>query len=431
MKSNFDSTVEFMFAHLPMFQRLGAASYKKDLNNILALCDLMDNPQTSFPCIHVGGTNGKGSVSHMLASILQAAGYRVGLYISPHYKDFRERIKVNGNYVSESFVVDFVEEMKPAIVRIEPSFFEIAVAMAFSYFKEQEVDIAIIEVGLGGRLDSTNIINPLLSIITNISYDHIDLLGDTLPAIAFEKAGIIKHNTPVVIGEYQKESAQVFIDQAEKMEANIHFADQHLTCRKTGEIDGYALLEINDETGTHIENLQVQALGDYQTKNVVTVLQSLQLINQLTPFRCNQEQVREGFKNLVSSTRFIGRWMQVGENPKIVFDSGHNEAGIKLAMAQIQKSSFKKLHFVFGMVKDKDPEKIFRLLPNDASYYFCKADIPRGRDANELLEDAGKQGLKGEAYPSVQTAFDVAKSKANADDFVFVGGSIFVVAEVL
>ncbi|MEO7175170.1 MAG: folylpolyglutamate synthase/dihydrofolate synthase family protein [Saprospiraceae bacterium] len=431
MKSNYATTLDFLFEHLPMFQRQGAAAYKKDLGNIQEFCSLLDNPQTYFPSIHVAGTNGKGSVSHMLASILQAAGYRVGLYVSPHYKDFRERIKVNGNYVSESFVVDFVEQMNPAILRIEPSFFEITVAMAFSYFKEQEVDIAIIEVGLGGRLDSTNIINPLLSIITNISYDHMDLLGNTLPEIAFEKAGIIKHKTPVVIGEYQEESAQVFIDQAAKKEANIHFADQHLTCRKTGEIDGYALLEINDETGTHIENLQVQALGDYQTKNVVTVLQSLQLINQLTPFRCNQEQVREGFRNLISSTRFIGRWMQMGEHPKIVFDSGHNEAGIKLAMTQIQKSSFNQLHFVFGMVKDKDPQKILKLLPQDAIYYFAKADIPRGRDASELKEDAAKHGLIGEAYPSVQIAFDAAKSKANADDFVFVGGSIFIVAEVL
>lgn len=429
-------TLNYLFAQLPMFQRIGPAAFKKDLTNTLALAEHLGNPQHKFPCIHVAGTNGKGSVSHLLAAICQAAGLKTGLYISPHYKDFRERIKINGNYIPKTQVVDFVEINKKTIEKIEPSFFELCVVMAFDHFAREQVDIAIIEVGLGGRLDSTNIITPQLSVITNISYDHQNMLGDTLTLIAGEKAGIIKPGVPVVIGETHPESAPVFLKKAGETGSAIVFADQVFRLSEKPSADTAGLLPQSSQYDVFkndlpfLQDLELETAGPYQQKNLVTALQAWDLLRPQIPY-LNEPALRHGLKHLKSLTRFIGRWEIIGQNPTILCDSAHNEAGLKVTFAKIKTLNFKKLHIVTGFVNDKSVEDVLDLFPTAARYYFAKADIPRGLEAAVLKEKAAVVGLRGRAYSSVPNALKAARRAAAAEDMIVVIGSIFVVAEVL
>ena len=440
-------TLDYLYAQLPMFHRIGPAAFKKDLTNTLALCAHLGNPHLQFKSIHVGGTNGKGSVSHMLAAVCQAAGLKTGLYISPHYKDFRERIKVNGRYIPRQRVVDFVVNNRAAIERIQPSFFELCVAMAFDHFARERVDVAIVEVGLGGRLDSTNVITPLLSVITNISYDHQNMLGDTLPEIAFEKAGIIKPGIPVVIGETHPESAPVFLKKAAEMEAGIVFADQHFEVVEKGEnnwlssvSDVYRADPVSSGSGLIcLENLTTDASGPYQSKNLATALQALEVLQNLPGFQAlttlHEPTIRTGFARLRSLTRFMGRWQIIGQNPTILCDSAHNEAGLRLAFDRIRQileiGNSQSLHLVTGFVNDKDVDKVLGLFPPEARYYFAKADIPRGLEAPVLKEKAAAHGLEGRAYTSVKNALKAARRAAVPEDLIVVIGSIFVVAEVI
>lgn len=433
----YQQTIDFLYQQLPMFTRVGKSAFKKDLTNTIALCEALGNPQLKFPTIHVAGTNGKGSTSHLLAAVLQSLGLKVGLYVSPHYKDFRERIKINGEFVSKKYVKQFVAQNQSLFTDIQPSFFEMTVAMAFDYFATEGVDIAVIEVGLGGRLDSTNIISPLVSVITNISFDHTDLLGDTLPLIAFEKAGIIKPHTPVVIGEEQAETTPVFMEKARECAAPIYFASQNYEVQvfETG-IDT-TIFGINTKAQNGVEAyLKVNLNGAYQAKNIATVLQTIDVMKQLPYFAGYTEGVWQaaignGFEHLKTLTRFIGRWQIIHQQPLVLCDSAHNEGGLKLAMAQLKALTFKRLHFVVGMVRDKDISKMLRLLPTEATYYFCKANIPRGMEAEILEEQAKALGLNGKAYPSVKRALAAAKRSAKLGDLIYVGGSTFVVAEVI
>lgn len=423
---NYKETLHYLYAHLPMFQRIGPAAYKKDLGNTLALCGHLGNPHTKFTSIHVGGTNGKGSVSHVLAAACQASGLKTGLYISPHYKDFRERIKINGEYIPKEQVVEFVARNRAKIEEIQPSFFELCVVMAFDYFAREKVDIAVIEVGLGGRLDSTNVVMPLLSVITNISYDHINMLGDTLPQIAFEKAGIIKPGVPVVIGETHPESAPVFIQKATETGSPIVFADQHFKVLPKLEHNWKSsVYDVYKDEKLILENLEVEAAGPYLAKNLATAMQAL---DYMTP---SYRAVREGLKSLRRLTRFQGRWQVIGQNPVVLCDSAHNEAGLKEIFAAIRAMPFSRVHVVTGFVNDKDVEKVLTLFPPEAWYYFAKADIPRGLEATVLREKAAKYGLNGKAYISVRNALNAARRAAQPEDLILVTGSIFVVAEVI
>ncbi len=441
-------TLDFLYAQLPMFHRIGPAAFKKDLTNTLALCEHLGNPHLKFKSIHIGGTNGKGSVSNMLAAVFQASGLKTGLYVSPHYKDFRERIKINGQYIPQKQVVAFVENNRGAIEKIQPSFFELCVAMAFDHFARERVDVAVIEVGLGGRLDSTNVITPLLSVITNISYDHMNMLGDTLPEIAFEKAGIIKPGVPVVVGETHPESTPVFIKKAGESGSKITFADQHYEAREKltdSESDSSSTrYDVFKDGRLFLENLEVQAAGPFQAKNVATVLQAFEVLQEQhlpaliksgnTKGRPANDPLRQGLANLRELTRFIGRWQIIGRNPTILCDSAHNEAGLRSAfdkINQIPKSPKARLHIVTGFVNDKDVDKVLGLFPAKARYYFAKADIPRGLDAGVLQEKAAPYGMKGRAYSTVKNALKAAKRAASPDDLIVVIGSIFVVAEVI
>lgn len=423
----YQQTLDFLFNQLPMFQRIGKQAFKKDLTNIRLLCEALDQPQNKYPTIHIAGTNGKGSTAHILAAILQAYGLKVGLYTSPHYKDFRERIKINGQLATEQFVIGFVATHQESWKTVQPSFFEITVAMAFEYFAQEQVDVAIIETGLGGIYDSTNIVQPILSIITNISYDHQNILGDTLPKIATSKAGIIKPDTPVVVGERQLEVENVFLSTAESKNAPIYFASDHfealpvLVNLEGTEFDVYKNHELL------YEELQTQLYANYQYRNLQTVLQAVELL----PYPISEKQLRLGLKNIQSLTRFIGRWQILGSNPTIICDSAHNEAGIELSMSQLLHTPHEALHIVMGVVKDKDLSKMLPYFPEEATYYFAKADIPRGLDTKILKEKARDYGLLGENYASVVEALEAAKSSAKKEDLIYVGGSIFVVAEVI
>lgn len=429
---DYKETLEYLYAQLPMFQRIGPAAYKKDLGNTLALCEHLGNPHTKFASIHVGGTNGKGSVSHILAAVCQASGLKTGLYISPHYKDFRERIKINGAYIPRKRVVEFVERNRAKIEEIQPSFFELCVAMAFDHFAREKVDIAVIEVGLGGRLDSTNVITPLLSVITNISYDHTNMLGDTLPQIAFEKAGIIKPGVPVVIGETHPESAPVFIQKAADTGSSIVFADQHFQVVLKKEYNWQSsVYDVYKAGKPYLKNLEVEAAGPYLEKNLVTAIQALtgngaDLLPGLSP-----DNIRQGMKHLKSLSRFQGRWQVIGQNPVILCDSAHNEAGLKQIFDAVKKMPYPRIHIVTGFVNDKDVEKVLTLFPREARYYFAKANIPRGLEATLLGEKAAKHGLTGKAYISVRNALKAARRAARPEDLILVTGSIFVVAEVI
>jgi len=425
----YQETLDYLYTQLPMFQRIGGAAFKKDLTNIRRLCEALGNPQEQFKSIHIAGTNGKGSTAHMLSAIFQSAGYKTGLYTSPHYRDFRERIKLNGALVPEQWVVDFVEEHKGLMEEVKPSYFEITVAMAFRYFAEQQVDMAVIEVGLGGRLDSTNIINPELCVITNISYDHMQFLGDTLELIAGEKAGIIKSGVPVVIGETQPETAPVFLAKAETEKSPISFADQHLAATVV-EFDytGSTYLVTRDGQ-PYLIHLRTELWGDYQRYNLQTVLHTVDHLAE--DWKITEEHIRRGLGKLRSLSRFVGRWQLLGEDPIILCDSAHNEAGLRFVVDQLARIPHQQLHIILGVVNDKDLSKVFPYLPREAHYYFSRPDVPRGLDAQVLADRAHAAGIEGTVHESVSEALASAKKAAGKDDLIFVGGSIFVVAEVV
>jgi len=413
-----------------MYSRIGAAAYKNDLTNTIYLCEALGNPQKQFKSIHIAGTNGKGSTSHILAAILQTGGYKTGLYTSPHLVDFRERIKVDGKFCDEQFVIDFTKKVMPLIDEISPSFFEITVAMAFYYFALQQVDIAVIEVGLGGRLDSTNIITPELCIITNIGFDHMNMLGNTLPAIAFEKAGIIKSNVPVIIGEYLPETKPVFEEKALKEDAPIIFAQEK---RYVADFKSEAHLLTVEVAETHNdlhETYQLDLPGIYQTKNLLTVLEAAhQLHGQ--GFNTPTASVRKALTHVKKLTGLHGRWELINTNPNIIIDVAHNEDGIKQLVVQLELCSYQHLHIVIGMAKDKEVDHVLALLPKLATYYFTKAQIPRALDEVVLKTKALMYNLEGYSYPSVQKALQAAKTNAHKDDLILVCGSVFVVGEVV
>jgi len=428
---NYAQTVEFLFSSLPMFQRTGPAAYKANLDNTHSLDEHFKHPHQSFKTIHVTGTNGKGSVSHMLASVLQASGYRTGLYTSPHLVDFRERMRINGEMISEEYVCRFVEENTGLIDKIKPSFFELTTLMAFKYFADSKVDIAVIETGMGGRLDSTNIITPLVSVITNIGLDHTQFLGSTLELVAAEKAGIIKQNVPVVIGEWQEQTEAVFKSFAKKMNSKLYFASEKYSATST--LVGFTRRQkMYVRSGDELvyDGLSIDLLGIYQRKNVPTVLQSIDCLRDLG-ILIPEKSIYSGLEQVTTSTGLRGRWEEIGYNPLIICDTGHNSEGIAEVVEQIRNTAFRKLHFVFGTVSDKDPSKALSLLPKDAIYYFSKADIPRALEPSILKNHAETFGLKGEAYQTTMLAFDAAKRNAGKEDLVFVGGSTFVVAEIL
>jgi len=401
----YQQTLDYLFDRLPMYQRLGAAAYKADIGNIITASQHLDNPHKKFKSIHVAGTNGKGSTSHLLASVLQEAGYKVGLYTSPHLKDFRERIKINGQMIQEAEVISFVSNNKAFFETLELSFFEFTVALAFNYFAKQKVGIAIIETGLGGRLDSTNIIRPELAIITNISLDHTNFLGDTIEKIAKEKAGIIKENTPIIIGRKQKETTEIFIKIAEEKQAKLIYASA------------------NNKYKTDLKE-------NYQKENISTTLTAITQLQAMN-WNISEDNIINGIENILNNTAFMGRWQTLSKHPLIICDMGHNEDGIKQVTQQIAELHFNKLHFVFGVVKDKTIDAILSLMPKQAQYYFCQANIDRAMEAKRLTKKAIKLGLKGSAHTSVKQALENAKKNATKDDLIFVGGSAFVVAEVL
>ena len=427
---NYQETLDWMFSQLPMYQRIGAAAYKADLNNTIALLDLLGNPQNDFKSVHVAGTNGKGSTSHMLASIFQEAGYKTGLYTSPHLRDFRERIRINGTMIPEDRVTAFIEAHRSQFETMGLSFFEMTVGMAFDYFASEKVDIAIVEVGMGGRLDSTNLITPELSVITNIGLDHVQYLGDTLEKIAHEKAGIIKDGVPVVIGETQPETQPVFIETAEAHHSPIFFADQRFDCDKI-HIESHRMQQYDvwKDSELYLEACSLPLMGNYQRKNLTTVMCAVDLLRK--PFQLDDDAIRDGIANVIRNTHLMGRWQILNDDPLTIADTGHNVDGIREVVLQLAEMSYSKLHFVLGMVNDKDIDHVLQLLPHHCEYYFCKADIPRGLDANILAQKAFDLGLRGKVYDSVRDAYQSAVNAAHFDDVVFVGGSNFIVAEVV
>ena len=405
---NYKETLDWMFNKLPMYQTQGATAYRKDITNTVLLANHLGNPERDLKCIHVAGTNGKGSTSHLLASVLQEAGYKVGLYTSPHLKDYRERIAINGKPISEEYVTDFINKNKAFFEANELSFFEMSVGLAFEYFVREKTDINIIEVGMGGRLDSTNIITPLVSVITNIGLDHTQFLGDTLEAIAFEKAGIIKSNFPVIIGEYLAETKPVFLAKADETKSEIYFASDLIA-----------------------ETYPSALIGDYQNQNKKTVLQTIKVLRDKTLLSVSEDAIKNGFLNVIKNTGLKGRWQILGENPKVICDTAHNSHGLKLVLNQLQKETFDKLHIILGVVNDKNLVEILPLFPQNAIYYFCKPDIPRGLDTEILKEKASEFNLNGEIYSSVSNAYQNAKENATKNDCIYIGGSTFVVAEIL
>jgi len=435
---NYEATLDYLYSQLPMFTRDGPSAFKKDLTNTLELCKRLDNPQTQFKSVHVAGTNGKGSTSHMLAAILQTAGYKTGLYTSPHLKDFRERIRINGEMISEQHVIDFVAQQKINFEQIKPSFFEMTVAMAFDAFAKENIDIAVIEVGLGGRLDSTNIITPLLSVITNIGWDHMNMLGNTKQLIAGEKAGVIKPGIPVVIGEYQPEVSEIFINKAKEENAPISFASEEWDISKSEagspkSEDGQEYIEFlvtKKASGLNTQHLRLDLPGTYQLKNVKTVLSTVDELRR-KGFAISDEHIEVALKQVKKLTGLHGRWEVLNQHPLTICDTGHNPEGITEVLENIRNVSYQKLHFVMGVVNDKDISKILAMLPKEAIYYFCKPNIPRGLDADNLKQQAANFGLNGRNYPSVKEAFNAAQTNAGENDLVFVGGSTFVVAEVV
>ncbi len=424
---NYQETLDYLFTRLPMFSRIGAAAFKKDLTNTIRLCEALGNPQLQFKSIHVAGTNGKGSTSHMLAAILQTAGYKTGLYTSPHLKDFRERIRVDGLWCNEQYVIDFTQRMQPLIETIEPSFFEITVAMAFDYFAKQQVEVAVIEVGLGGRLDSTNIITPELSIITNIGWDHMNMLGNTLEQIAFEKAGIIKPGVPVVIGEVIPETKPVFEKQATS--SPLFFAEEKRYVADWQYNHHQLAVEVVDNRHNEHQTYQLDLPGIYQTKNLLTVLEAVYQLQQ-KGWHIDTSIVLQALQHVKKLTGLHGRWEVIHQDPVVVLDVGHNTDGVKQVQKQIELSDYRHLHIVIGMVKDKEIDKVLALLPSHAAYYFTKAQIPRAMDEHHLQQLAANYQLRGESFSDVNTALKAALQHAHKDDMVLVCGSVFLVGEV-
>ena len=429
----YDEVINYLYDHLPYYQRSGQAAYKDSLDNTIALDDMFGHPHKNFKSVHVAGTNGKGSVSHMLASILMESGFKTGLYTSPHLKDFRERIRINGKMIDKKFVVEFVDRFLSLNTeqKIEPSFFELTVMMAFDYFSGNHVDIAVIEVGLGGRLDSTNIIKPELSVITNISLDHTFFLGDTLGKIALEKAGIIKRNVHAIVGETHPQTSIIFNGIAKELGAPLVFADQNF---KSGiglfSIDNRQVFTVRSGGRVAYENLKLDLLGSYQAKNICTVLATVEEL-RTQGWQISESALRNGLNNVCENTGLMGRWQIVGSNPRIICDTGHNEAGIGEVVSQILQTPYKMLHFVIGMVSDKDIAGVLHLLPHEATYYFTKASIPRALDEKQLMKMAAFFNLQGSSFPTVPEALAAARQNADKDDLIFIGGSTFVVAEVI
>lgn len=402
---NYSETIQYLFQKLPIYQRSGKMAYKKDIGNIIKSSEILKNPHLNFKSVHIAGTNGKGSTSHIISSILQESGYKVGLYTSPHLKDFRERIKINGELISKDSVIDFIDSYKSEFEKINMSFFEMTVIMAFKYFEQEKVDIAIIEAGLGGRLDSTNIIRPLLSIITNISIDHTSILGNTIEKIAKEKAGIIKKEVPVIIGRQQAECENIFINKAKKLNSEITFCNTKYR---------YA----------------TDLLGNYQNENIATSVKAIEKLNQYG-FSISEKNITHGLMNVKKNTSIQGRWQIIEENPLVICDIAHNEDGIKQIICQLKNLNYEKLHFIIGMVNDKETDKILSLLPKDASYYFCEADIIRSLKKEDLYEKANHHQLSGNIFSSVKQAFLSAKKNSNKKDCIFIGGSTFIVSEII
>ena len=421
----YQETITYLYNSAPLFQNIGQGAYKEGLSNTHALDEHFGHPHHTFRTLHVAGTNGKGSCSHTLAAILQAAGYRVGLYTSPHLVDFRERIRVNGAPIEEQFVVDFVEQHRAFFEPLHPSFFELTTAMAFHYFSERQVDVAVIEVGLGGRLDCTNIICPDLTVITNISFDHVGFLGDTLGKIAHEKAGIIKPHTPIIIGEHNEETRPVFMDEATAKQAPITFAQETpLIVSKGGDAD-YDIYQTK-----HYSNLQVALRGYCQEKNVNTLLHTIDELQRIG-YSISEDAIRKGFTQVCQLTGLMGRWQQLNDSPRLICDTGHNIGGFQYIVPQILAQPCKQLHIVFGMVNDKDINAVLALLPKHATYYFTQASVARALPCHELQKLAAKHDLHGTTYPSVTAATQAALAEANKEDFIYVGGSSFIVADLL
>ncbi|MDR1553854.1 MAG: bifunctional folylpolyglutamate synthase/dihydrofolate synthase [Prevotellaceae bacterium] len=431
----YSETINYLFNSLPMFHLIGAAAYKASLDTTLKLDEIFDHPHKKFKSIHVAGTNGKGSVSHIIASILQSAGYKVGLYTSPHLTDFRERIKINGKEIPEDEVVHFVEKYKSVFDELQPSFFEMTVALAFDYFAQQKIDVAVVEVGLGGRLDSTNIISPLLSIITNIGFDHTEFLGKTIAAIASEKAGIIKTQTPVVVGEWNDESSVVFSEKAIYENAEIIFASQCVKANVTKQYDTYQEFEISVSDCKFMpfdkKKIKLDLLGNYQQKNIITVLVAIATLQKNNLLKITNDTIFTGFANAAKQTGLRGRWQILSKNPLTICDTGHNAHGLNLSMTQLKSIKRNKLFFVFGIVSDKDLESVLPFLPQDAFYIFTNADIPRAMPASDLAQRCISANLQGKTIPNVKEALLYAQKSAQQDDLIFIGGSTYVVAEII
>jgi dihydrofolate synthase/folylpolyglutamate synthase len=431
MSGNYASAVAYLYQQLPMYHRVGKAAYKSGLENAYRLDEYFKHPHRKYKTIHVAGTNGKGSVCHMLAAILQQAGYKVGLHTSPHLVDFRERIKVNGKPCSQKYVIDFVRKHKRIIETIHPSFFEVSVFMAFDYFVRQSVDVAIIEVGLGGRLDTTNIITPVLSVITSIGKDHMDFLGDTLEKIAIEKAGIIKTGVPVVIGETNPATAPVFIKIAKERNAPVSFADQHYQIDYSlFTTDGFQVFNVRKEGQVYLPTLKNALLGTYQRKNTITLLQAVDLLRK-NRFAIAEIDIYAGLRKVIDLTGFRGRWQVVGHNPRMILDSAHNADGMREVVQQLSNTAYETLHLVISFVSDKDVDAVLVQLPAKAQYYFTRSSVPRSMDQHALKQLAGRYGLTGESYPSVEEAVQAAHKNAGQNDLILVTGSMFLLADYL
>jgi len=427
----YQEVLDFMFSQLPMYQRTGKAAYKANLDNTLKLDEHFNHPHKKYKTIHVAGTNGKGSVSHSMASVLQTSGLKVGLYTSPHLKDFRERIKVNGICIPENDVISFISENQNFISDLQPSFFEMTVAMAFDYFAKCEIDVAVVEVGLGGRLDSTNIIHPECCVITNIGLDHTALLGDTLELIAKEKAGIIKDDIPVIIGEHNDSTKPVFENKARKHNAPIYFASTEYEIPVAmRSIDNKQIFQVYSKDKLTYKDLKLDLLGIYQKKNIKTILKTIDILITIG-FEISQDHIYTGLSNVVKNTGLMGRWQILGANPAVICDTGHNEDGVKDIVEQLKNTAYQNLHIIWGMVNDKDITAVLKLLPKDAQYYFVTPNIPRGLDAALLKMEASKHGLSGDDYNDIQDAIKKSKKNATSNDLIFIGGSTFVVAEVV
>ena len=428
---NYQDAITFLFDRLPMYQRVGKSAYKSNLDTTLALDEYFGHPHRTFQSIHIAGTNGKGSVAHMLSAILQSAGYRVGLYTSPHLTDFRERIRIGGKMIPEEMVTEFVEQHKDILESLRPSFFEMTVAMAFESFSREQVEYAVVETGMGGRLDSTNIISPMVSVITNIGFDHNQFLGDTLYKIAVEKAGIIKSGIPVIVGETQKEARLVFSRTAREKGCPIRYADKEIQVEySTQSLKGTQIMHISRAGGHKLESLETDLIGLYQQKNVVTVLGVIELLAS-TGMDIQERDVRKGLAHTRELTGLRGRWEVIGNNPLIICDTGHNREGIREVIKQIRQTPWKNLHIVLGLVDDKDPTKILKQLPGEARYYFTQSKVPRSMDREKLAAEGIRFGLYGQICPTPLKALKIALTKAAPEDLIFVGGSTFVVAEVL